>query len=168
MVNGMNNKQELDKGLTLDNSKILERLESLETLIDKTEPDIPNEKDLFSMHTIQTQENIEWMRSISDGNSNHNQDSIRIKIIQIMKDSNRIWSIRNKIHNGDWDDLEMLEVEDTIKDLLSQHQKINAIQYYRKYMLDELKVDMGLRQAKDTIDAIGRGDTVDLSVGYKE
>jgi hypothetical protein len=35
-------------------------------------------------------------------------------------------------------------------------------------MHDELKVDMGLRQAKDTIDAIGRGATVDLSVGYKE
>jgi hypothetical protein len=27
---------------------------------------------------------------------------------------------------------------------------------------------MGLRQAKETIDAVGRGDTVDLSVGYKE
>ena len=152
----------------MDNAKIIERLESLETLIDKTEPDIPNEKDLFSMHSIQTQENIEWMRSISDGNSNHNQDSIRIKIIQIMKDSNRIWGIRNKIHNGEWDDLEMLEVEDTIKDLLSQNQKINAIKYYRNFMMEELKVDMGLRQAKDTIDAIGRGDTVDLSVGYKE
>ena len=152
----------------MDNSKILERLESLEALIDKTEPDIPDDKTLFSMHSIETQENIDWIRGISNGNSNHNQDSARIKIIQIMKDSNRIWSIRNKIHNGDWDDLEMLEVEDTIKDLLSQHQKINAIKYYRKYMLDELKVDMGLRQAKDTIDAIGRGDTVDLSVGYKE
>ena len=152
----------------MDNSKILERLESLEALIDKTEPDIPDDKTLFSMHSIETQENIDWVRSIVTGNSNHDQDSTRIKIIQIMKDSNRIWSIRNKIHNGDWDDLEMLEVEDTIKDLLSQHQKINAIKYYRKYMLDELKVDMGLRQAKDTIDAIGRGDTVDLSVGYKE
>ena len=152
----------------MDNAKILERLESLEALIDKTEPDIPNEKDLFSMHSIQTQENIEWMRSISNGNSNHNQDSTRIKLIQIMKDSNRIWSIRNKIHNGDWDDLEMLEVEDTIKEFLSENQKINAIKYYRQYMLDELKVDMGLRQAKDTIDAIGRGTTVDLSVGYKE
>ena len=119
------------------------------------------------MHTIQTQENIEWMRSISDGNSNHNQDSIRIKIIQIMKDSNRIWSIRNKIQNGDWDDLQMLEVEDTIKDLISQKQKINAIKYYRNFMHEELKVDMGLRQAKDTIDAIGRGATVDLSVGYQ-
>jgi hypothetical protein len=152
----------------MDNAKILERLESLETLVDKTEPDIPNEKDLFSMHSILTQENIDWMRSIVTGNSNHDQDSTIIKRLQIMKDSNRIWGIRNKIHNGEWDNLEMLEVEDTIKDLLSQHQKINAIKYYRKYMLDELKVDMGLRQAKDTIDAIGRGATVDLSVGYKE
>ena len=151
----------------MDNARIIERLESLETLIDKTEPDIPNEKDLFSMHSIQTQENIDWMRSIITGNSNHDQDSTRIKIIQIMKDSNRIWGIRNKIHNGEWDDLEMLEVEDTIKDLLSQNQKINAIKYYRSYMKEELKVDMGLRQAKDTIDAIGRGASVDLSVGYQ-
>ena len=152
----------------MDNARIIERLESLETLIDKTEPDIPNEKDLFSMHSIQPQENIEWMRSIVTGNSNHDQDSTRIKIIQIMKDSNRIWGIRNKIHNGEWDDLEMLEVEDTIKDLLSRHQKINAIKYYRNYMSEQLNVDMGLRQAKDTIDAIGRGATVDLTIGYEE
>ena len=151
----------------MDNAKILERLGSLESLIDKTEPDIPNEKDLFSMHSIETQENIDWVRSIVTGNSNHDQDSTRIKLIQIMKDSNRIWSIRNKIHNGDWDDLEMLEVEDTIKDFLSQNQKINAIKYYRQYMHDELKVNMGLRQAKDTIDAIGEGRTVDLSIGYQ-
>ena len=151
----------------MDNARIIERLESLETLIDKTEPDIPNEKDLVSMHSIQTQENIEWMRSIVTRNSNHDQDSERIKIIQIMKDSNRIWGIRNKIQNGDWDDLEMLEVEDTIKDLLSRGQKINAIKYYRSYMHEELKVEMGLRQAKDTVDAIGRGASVDLSVGYE-
>ena len=163
----MNNKQEQVKGITLDNARIIERLESLEALIDKTEPDIPNEKDLFSMHSIETQENIEWMRSIVTGNSNHDQDSTRIKLIQIMKDSNRIWSIRNKIHNGDWDDLQMLEVEDQIKDFLSQNQKINAIKYYRKFMLDELKVDMGLRQAKETIDAVGEGRNVDLSIGYQ-
>ena len=163
----MNNKQEQVKGITLDNARIIERLESLEALIDKTEPDIPNEKDLFSMHSIQTQENIDWIRSIVTGNSNHDQDSTRIKLIQIMKDSNRIWSIRNKIHNGDWDDLQMLEVEDQIKDFLSQNQKINAIKYYRKFMLDELKVDMGLRQAKETIDAVGEGRNVDLSIGYQ-
>ena len=152
----------------MDNSKILERLESLEALIEKTEPDIPDDKTLFSMHSIETQENIDWIRGISNGNSNHNQDSARIKIIQIMKDSNRIWSIRNKIQNGEWDDLQMLEVEDTIKDFLTRNEKINAIKYYRRYMQDEFKVEMGLRQAKDTIDAVGRGDTVDLSVGYKE
>ena len=151
----------------MDNAKIIEKLESLEALIDKTEPDIPNEKDLFSMHSIQTQENIEWMRNIVAGNTMHDPDTTRTNIIQIMKDSNRIWGIRNKIHNGEWDDLEMLEVEDTIKDLLSQNQKINAIKYYRSYMKEELKVDMGLRQAKETIDAIGRGESVDLSVGYE-
>ena len=151
----------------MDNARILERLESLEALIEKTEPDIPDDKTLFSMHSIETQENIDWIRGISNGNSNHNQDSARIKIIQIMKDSNRIWSIRNKIQNGEWDDLEMLEVEDTIKDFLTRNEKINAIKYYRRYMQDEFKVEMGLRQAKDTIDAIGRGATVDLSVGYK-
>jgi len=58
-------------------------------------------------------------------------------------------------------------VEDTIKDLLSQNQKINAIKYYRSYMKEELKVDVGLRQAKDTIDAIGEGRNVDLSIGYQ-
>ena len=151
----------------MDNAKIIERLESLETLIEKTEPDIPDDKNLFSMHSIETQENIDWVRSIVTGNSNHDQDSARMKIIQIMKDSNRIWSIRNKIHNGEWDDLQMLEVEDTIKDLLSQKQKINAIKYYRNFMHEELKVDMGLRQAKDTIDAIGEGRNVDLSIGYQ-
>ncbi len=144
----------------MDNAKIIERLESLEALIEKTEPDIPDDKNLFSMHSIETQENIDWVRSIVTGNSNHDQDSAR-------KDSNRIWSIRNKIHNGEWDDLQMLEVEDTIKDFLSRNEKINAIKYYRQYMHDELKVKMGLRQAKETIDAIGRGESVDLSVGYQ-
>ena len=163
----MNNKQEQVKGITLDNARIIERLESLETLIDKTEPDIPNEKDLFSMHSIQTQENIEWMRNIVAGNTMHDPDTTRTNIIQIMKDSNRIWGIRNKIHNGEWDDLQMLEVEDTIKDFLSRNEKINAIKYYRQYMHDELKVNMGLRQAKDTIDAIGEGRNVDLSIGYQ-
>jgi hypothetical protein len=151
----------------MDNSKILERLESLEALIEKTEPDIPDDRNLFSMHSIETQENIDWVRSIVTGNSNHDQDSARMKIIQIMKDSNRIWSIRNKIHNGEWDDLQMLEVEDTIKDFLTRNEKINAIKYYRQFMIDEFNVEMRLRKAKDTIDAIGRGESVDLSVGYE-
>ena len=152
----------------MDNAQIIERLQSLEALITKTEPDIPNDKTLFPDHTITTQENLLWMMNLTANKTNHDPDTARTNIIQIMKDSNRIWGIRNKIHNGEWDDLEMLEVEDTIKDLLSRNEKINAIKYYRSYMKEELKVDMGLRQAKETIDAIGEGRTVDLSVGYKE
>ena len=152
----------------MDNAQIIERLKSLEALIVKTEPDNPDDKSLFSDHTITTQENLLWMMNLTANKTNHGPDSSRERIIQIMKDSNRIWGIRNKIWNGEWDDLQMLEVEDTIQDLLSRNEKINAIKYYRSYMKEELKVDMGLRQSKDTIDAIGRGESVDLSVGYKE
>ena len=151
----------------MDNAQIIERLKSLEALITKTEADNPNDKILFTDHTIQTQENLLWMMNLTANGANHDPDSARERIIQIIKDSNRIWGIRNKIHNGEWDDLKMLEVEDTIKDLLLQNQKINAIKYYRSFMKEELKVDMGLRQAKETIDAIGRGASVDLSVGYE-
>ena len=151
----------------MDNAQIIERLKSLEALIVKTEPDNPDDKSLFSDHTITTQENLLWMMNLTANKTNHGPDSSRERIIQIMKDSNRIWGIRNKIWNGEWDDLQMLEVEDTIQDLLSRNEKINAIKYYRSYMKEELKVDMGLRQAKDTIDAIGRGVSVDLSVGYQ-
>ena len=151
----------------MDNAQIIERLKSLEVLISKTEPDNPDDKTLFTDHTITTQENLLWMMNLTANKTNHGPDSSRERIIQIMKDSNRIWGIRNKIHNGEWDDLQMLEVEDIIKDFLSRNEKINAIKYYRKFMLEELKVDMGLRQAKDTIDAIGEGRNVDLSIGYQ-
>ena len=138
---------------------LLERLNKLTKLIAKTEPDVEPDTHLFSAQSIQHEKNV---RDVEE------ERPSKREIINIMEQSNHIWTIRNKIHNGEWDDLEMLEVEDTIKDFLSQHQKINAIKYYRQYMHDELNVEMGLRQAKDTIDAIGRGDTVDLSVGYKE
>jgi hypothetical protein len=138
----------------MDNAQILERLESLEALIDKTEPDIPNEKDLFSMHSIQTQENIEWMRNIVTGKTNHDPDTTRANIIQIMKDSNRMWGIRNKILNGDWDDLQELSIQEGIEEFLAEGQKINAIKYYRSEMKDKYDKEVSLREAKDHVDSI--------------
>ena len=85
----------------MDNSQIIERLKSLEALITKTEPDNPDDKSLFSDHTITTQENLLWMMNLTANKTNHGPDSSRERIIQIMKDSNRIWSFRKKIHNGD-------------------------------------------------------------------
>ena len=138
----------------MDNAQILERLESLEALIDKTEPDIPNEKDLFSMHSIQTQENIEWMRNIVTGKTNNDPDTTRANIIQIMKDSNRMWGIRNKILNGDWDDLQELSIQEGIEEFLAEGQKINAIKYYRSEMKDKYDKEVSLREAKDHVDSI--------------
>jgi hypothetical protein len=155
----------------MDNEQIIERLQSLESLIDKTEPDSPDDTWLFTNHTITTRENLLWMMNLHERDGSNtsypNPKGAQERIIEIMKDSNRIWGIRNKIHNGEWDDLKMLKVEDTIKDFLSQNQKVNAIKYYRKYMLDEFKCKMGLRQAKDTVDAVGEGRNVDLSIGYQ-
>ena len=147
---------------------IIDRLEMLSELISETQPEIPNDKMLFHHHTIDVLEEIQYLRDkIKNKSISIDEDHERQHIINIMKKANRYWAIRNKIKSGEWDNLEMLEVEDTIKDLLSQNQKINAIKYYRSYMKEELKVNMGLRQAKDTIDAIGEGRTVDLSIGYQ-
>ena len=52
----------------MDKAKIIEKLELLTGLIDKTEPDIPSDKALFSHHIIKNQENII-----------HISNSIRIK-----------------------------------------------------------------------------------------
>ena len=49
----------------MDNAQIIERLKSLEALITKTEADNPNDKILFTDHTIQTQENLLWMMNLA-------------------------------------------------------------------------------------------------------
>ena len=50
----------------MDKTLILERLELLVALIEKTESDIPNEKNLFSRHSITTMEMLEVQDTIED------------------------------------------------------------------------------------------------------
>ena len=129
----------------MDKTLILERLELLVALIEKTESDIPNEKKLFSRHSITTMEMLEKVS---------NQNIEREELISMMKCANRIWKTRNKIKNGEWDELEMLEVQDTIEDYIAQGAKINAIKYYRQEMSDKFGEQVTLREAKDYIDKI--------------
>ena len=129
----------------MDKTLILERLELLVALIEKTESDIPNEKNLFSRHSITTMEMLEKVS---------NQNIEREELISMMKCANRIWKTRNKIKNGEWDELEMLEVQDTIEDYIAQGAKINAIKYYRQEMSDKFGEQVTLREAKDYIDKI--------------
>ena len=71
-----------------------------------------------------------------------------------MRQANKIWKIRNKIKNGDWDDLSYIEMTEQIEDYIAQGHKINAIKYYRQEMSDKLSEEVTLREAKDHIDGI--------------
>ena len=86
--------------------------------------------------------------------NNIDPDSERDLLINIMKQSNKIWKIRNKVKNGEWDSLEMLEMYETIEDYLAQGQKINAIKYYRQEMSVPFGEQIRLREAKEFVDDI--------------
>ena len=125
---------------------ILERLEMLVKLCEETEPDNPPEKYLFSGQLVAAKEmydRIETGVSVSEN-----------ELPQLMRQANKIWRIRNKVKNGDWDDLSYIEMTEQIEDYIAQNQKINAIKYYRQEMSDKLSEEVTLREAKDHIDGI--------------
>ena len=132
---------------------IIERLEMLITLIDETHPDKPTEAALFHHHSVHTLENIKHIRDYIKGSLVVDEDTQRETLIRIMKESNRFWKVRNKIKDGSVDDLQLLDMEETIMEYLEEGSKINAIKYYREVMNDHFNERVTLRVAKDTIDA---------------
>jgi hypothetical protein len=138
----------------MDKSLILERLELLVSLCEKTEPDVPTERYLFTEHSISVQGMIKSVRDLHTGRQNIDDDSERDLIINVMRESNKIWRLRNKVKNGEFDDLAMYELNEAIEDFLAQGQKINAIKHYRQEMHDQFKDQVSLREAKEHVDAI--------------
>ena len=138
----------------MNKSAILERLEMLESLCEKTEPDIPNDKQLFTEHSISVQGMIKSIRDLHTGKQIIDPDSERDLMINIMRESNKIWRLRKKVENGEWDDLTQIEMEEEIEDYLAEGQKINAIKYYRSEMKDRFDEEVSLRDAKDYVDQI--------------
>ena len=133
---------------------ILDRLELLVKLCEKTEPDIPTEKRLFTEHSISVHEMIKEVRELHTGIKNIDPDSDRDLKINIMRHANKIWRLRNKVKNGEFDDLSHIEMNETIEDYIAQGQKINAIKYYRQEMSEQFGEQVTLREAKDHIDKI--------------
>ena len=117
----------------------------LVSLIENTEPDIPDKKNLFTHHAITTMEMLDKI---------NNRKLERDELISMMKCANRIWKTRNKIKDGEWDSLEMLEVHETIEEHLAQGAKIAAIKYYREVMNTHFNEEVTLRQSKEFVDAI--------------
>jgi len=144
----------------MKNKAVLKKLYTLDVLINKTEPDNPPDSHLFSMHTIENQNNI---MMIDEGRCTTRD------IKEIMQKSNIIWTMRNKIHNGEWDELQPLhQLEMELKDFLKNGQKINAIKHYRKVMKDSFNVEVSLKIAKYTMDALHDQKVVDLMTGVKD
>ncbi len=129
----------------MDRKLIIIRLELLMSLIEKTEPDIPDKKNLFTHHAITAMEMLDKI---------NNQNIERDELISMMKRANRIWKTRNKIKDGDWDSLELLEVHETIEEYIAESAKISAIKYYREVMNTNFDEEVSLREAKDFVDAI--------------
>ena len=138
----------------MNKSAILERLELLVKLCEETEPDIPNDTQLFTEHSISVQGMMKSVRDLHTGRQNIDDDSERDLIINVMRESNKIWRLRNKVKNGEFDDLAMYELNEAIEDFLAQGQKINAIKHYRQEMHDQFKDQVSLREAKEHVDAI--------------
>lgn len=136
----------------MDKALILDRLEMLVSLCEETEPDVPTERHLFTEHSISVNTMIMEVRELTTGRKSVDPDSERDLIIKVMRESNKIWRLRNKVKNGDFDDLANLEMNETIEDFVAQGAKINAIKYYRQEMDENYGIRMSLRDAKEYID----------------
>ena len=138
----------------MNKSAILERLELLVKLCEETEPDIPNDTQLFTEHSISVQGMMKSVRDLQTGKQTIDSDSERDLMINIMRESNKIWKVRNKVKNGEWNDLSHAVIEEETEDFLAEGQKINAIKYYRSEMKDRFNVEVSLREAKDYVDQL--------------
>ena len=143
----------------MKNKAVLKKLYTLDVLINQTEPDIMPDSHLFSAHTIENQNNI---MMIEEGRTTSRD------IKDIMQKSNVMWTMRNKIKNGEWETLEpMYKLEMELRDLCQQGHKIQAIKRYRSYMDRNYNIDITLKIAKYTIDALSEQKPVDLMTGVK-
>jgi len=140
----------------MDESVILDRLDMLVKLCTETEPErwTPGDGSLFSTQYITAMEMLKKVRDWHAGRNIQDPDSEREELISMMKCANRIWKIRNKIKNGEWDAIEEIEMIEQVEDYIAQGQKINAIKYYRQEMNDQFSEQVSLREAKEYIDNI--------------
>ena len=88
---------------------VVEKLNRLVKLSRATEPDRPDDTSLFTPHTIDAYDLLDKVERKYDHMSSSD-------MVELMLQANRIWRIRKKIYNGEWDALPeaqlIAEVED--------------------------------------------------------
>ena len=133
---------------------LVEKLEKLELLINKTQPEESDKEQLFQQHQIDNLDNIRYVNALDINISNEEREHL----IYIMRTSNRVWKMRNKMLDGDWnlEDIQLDEMESEIRDHIAAGAKIAAIKHYRQVMNEELGKQVSLRDAKDRVDNLER------------
>ena len=142
----------------MNRDMILERIDSLVTLCEKTEPDYTKSNILFTGHYVSAQEmHARIARIILE---DHDEISIRSReeVVTIMKEANLIYKMRQKMkkwmEEGKDLNAEALQMEAEIEDYLVAGQKINAIKRYREGMQDIFSEQVSLRDSKNHIDNV--------------
>ena len=124
---------------------ITDKLERLVKLCKATEPDIPDDTSLFTPHTIDAHDLLNKVEEYNMSNSD---------LVEIMSEANRIWKIRKKIWNGEWDALPEAQLIYEVEDYIIQGQKINAIKHYKYNSERVFGKKYGLKESKQACDAI--------------
>jgi len=163
----------------MNREMVIERLVMLESVIEKAgmvtlkdklgepgEYEVDAERlgkvDLFNSHLIKVSEDINFIRDLITNKKSIDIDTERVFMIATMRGANRLWKLHHKVITGDFDSIELLELEETINEYLDDGSKINAIKFYREWMNDNTGRACSLREAKDKIDAYAGGRNVSL------
>ena len=143
----------------MNRDMILERIDSLVILCEKTEPEFKDSTILFTGQYVAAQEmHAKLARIVLDDINDNSQASIgaREEIVDIMKEANLIYKMRKKMkkwmEKGKDLNIEALQMEAEIEDYLVAGQKINAIKRYREGMKDIFDEQVSLRDSKTYID----------------
>ena len=126
---------------------VIDKLERLVKLCKATEPDQPDDTSLFTPHTIDAYDLLDRVEKRYDSMSSSD-------MVEIMCEANRIWKIRKKIWNGEWDALPEAQLIAEVEDYIIQGQKINAIKHYKNNSERVFGKKYGLKESKQACGAI--------------
>ena len=143
----------------MNRDMILERIDSLVTICEKTEPDYKDSTILFTGQYVAAQEmHAKMARIILEDDDDDIAIRSREEIVKIMKEANLIYKMRKKMkkwkEEGKDLNAEALQMEAEIEDYIIAGQKINAIKRYREGMQNIFDEQVSLRDSKNHIDNI--------------
>jgi hypothetical protein len=126
---------------------IVDKLKRLVKLSTATEPDIPDDTYLFTPNTIDAYDLLNEVEKNYDHMTNSD-------MVKIMSEANKIWKIRKKIWNGEWDDLPAVQLIAEVEEFIIKGQKINSIKHYRNNSEQVFGKQYSLKESKDACDKI--------------